>query len=180
MGLGHANYLEILKENRRNTLIWGQKEHYSHFVKGTGLFCVRVKSILGVLALRKKKNLSTRNRRACRHQAGHRQQIVPVCSESSWRNRWSVLRWSSGHGRGVWQWRQTISSVTLCDPIWSFTATVRHNSFSNKEKQIWVIRGKKTKAKRNNRKRPSLIQRKNENWKRKRRNKCPVLFGDLK
>ncbi len=34
---------------------------------------------------------------------------------------------------------------------------------SNKEKQIWVIRGKKTKAKGNNRKRPSLIQKKNEN-----------------
>ncbi len=46
--------------------------------------------------------------------------------------------------------------------------------------QIWVIRGKKTKAKGNNRKRPSLVKRKNENWKKKRRNKCPVLFGDLK
>jgi hypothetical protein len=44
-----------------------------------------------------------------------------------------------------------------------FDATVLHNSLSNKEKQIWVIRGKKTKAKGNNRKRPSLIQRKNEN-----------------
>jgi hypothetical protein len=31
------------------------------------------------------------------------------------------------------------------------------------EKQIWVIREKKTKARGNNRKRPSLIQRKNEN-----------------
>jgi len=40
---------------------------------------------------------------------------------------------------------------------------VSHNSLSNKEKQIWVIKGKKTKAKGNNRKRPSLIQRKNEN-----------------
>jgi hypothetical protein len=38
-----------------------------------------------------------------------------------------------------------------------FAARVRHNSLSNKEKQIWVIRGKKTKAKGNNRKRPSLI-----------------------
>jgi len=28
-----------------------QKEHYSHLVKGTGLFCVRLNSILGVLAL---------------------------------------------------------------------------------------------------------------------------------
>ena len=44
-----------------------------------------------------------------------------------------------------------------------FDAKVLHNSLSNKEKQIWVIRGKKTKAKGNNRKRPSLIQRKNEN-----------------
>jgi len=44
-----------------------------------------------------------------------------------------------------------------------FAATVRHNSLSNKEKQLWVTRGKKTKAKGNNRKRPSLLQRKNEN-----------------
>ena len=58
--------------------------------------------------------------------------------------------------------------------------TVRRKSFSNKEKQIWVIRGKKTKAKGNNRKRASLLQRKNENRKKKRRNKCPVLSGDLK
>jgi hypothetical protein len=41
--------------------------------------------------------------------------------------------------------------------------TVRHNSLSNREKQIWVIRGKKTKAKGNNRKPLSLVQRKNEN-----------------
>ena len=34
---------------------------------------------------------------------------------------------------------------------------------ANKEKQIWVIREKKIKAKGNNRKRPCLIQRKNEN-----------------
>jgi hypothetical protein len=61
MGSGHANYLELLKKNRKNTLIQalyrifqGQKEHYSHLVKGTGLFCVRAKSILGVLALGRK------------------------------------------------------------------------------------------------------------------------------
>ena len=36
-------------------------------------------------------------------------------------------------------------------------------SFLNKEKQIWVIREKKIKAKRNNKKRPCLIQRKSEN-----------------
>jgi len=30
------------------------------------------------------------------------------------------------------------------------------------EKQIWAIRGKEIKAKENNRKRPSLVQRKNE------------------
>ncbi len=47
---------------------------------------------------------------------------------------------------------------------------------SNKEKQIWVIGGKKTKAGGNNRKRPSLIQRKNEKRKKKRRNKCPVIL----
>ena len=39
----------------------------------------------------------------------------------------------------------------------------RYKSFSSKEKQIWAIRGKKTKAKENIRKRPCLIQRKNEN-----------------
>ncbi len=50
------------------------------------------------------------------------------------------------------------------------------NPDSNKEKQIWVIREKKTKARRNNRKRPSLIQRKNENRKKKRRNKCPIAL----
>ena len=49
------------------------------------------------------------------------------------------------------------------------------NPDSIKEKQIWVIREKKTRAGGNNRKRPSLIQRKNENKKKKRRNKCPVL-----
>jgi hypothetical protein len=42
-------------------------------------------------------------------------------------------------------------------------ATVWRKSFSRKEKQIWVIREKKIKAKGNNRKRPSLIQKKNEN-----------------
>ncbi len=50
------------------------------------------------------------------------------------------------------------------------------NPDSNKEKQIWVIREKKTKAGGNNRKRPSLIQRKNENRKKiRRKNKRPVL-----
>ena len=34
-----------------------------------------------------------------------------------------------------------------------------------------MIKGKKTKAKGNNRKRPSLVQRKNENQKKKRKNK---------
>ncbi len=53
--------------------------------------------------------------------------------------------------------------ANLYDRTRGFTATVRHNSLSNKEKRIWVIRGKKTKAKRNNRKRPSLLKRKNEN-----------------
>ncbi len=38
----------------------------------------------------------------------------------------------------------------------------KNKSFSSKEKQKWVIRGKKTKAKGNNRKRPSAVQRKNE------------------
>ena len=33
----------------------------------------------------------------------------------------------------------------------------KYNSFANKEKQIWVIRGKKIKAEENNRKRPSLV-----------------------
>jgi len=40
-----------------------------------------------------------------------------------------------------------------------------------------VIREKKTKAKENNRKRPNLVQRKNENQKKKRRNKF-LFFMD--
>ena len=43
-----------------------------------------------------------------------------------------------------------------------FAATVRRHSFTRKEKKLWVIKEKRTKAKRNNRKRPSLIQKKNE------------------
>ncbi len=44
-----------------------------------------------------------------------------------------------------------------------------------------MIKGKKIKAKRNSRKRPSVIKRKNENEKKKRRvNKCPVLSGEIK
>ena len=122
----------------------------------------------------------TKNRRTWRNQAGHCQQTVPVCFEFSWRNHWSVLRWSSGQIGGVWQWRQTISSASFYDRTRGFAATVRHNSLSNKEKPIWVIRVKETKAKGNNRKRPSLIQRKNENWKKIRRNRCQVFFGDCK
>jgi len=85
-----------------------------------------------------------------------------------------------GRTRNRRAWRQTISSANLYDRRRGFAATVRRKSFSSKEKQKWLIREKKTKAKGKNRKRPSLIQRKNENWKKKRRNKCPVLFGDLK
>ena len=40
---------------------------------------------------------------------------------------------------------------------------VRRKPFSSKEKQIWVIRGRKIKAKGNNRRRPALVQRTNEN-----------------
>ena len=43
-----------------------------------------------------------------------------------------------------------------------------------------MIRGKKIRAKGKNRKRASLIQGKNENLKKKRSNKCPLLSGDLK
>ena len=43
------------------------------------------------------------------------------------------------------------------------------NPDSNKEKQIWVIREKKTKVRRNIRKRPGLIQRKNENRKKEKK-----------
>ena len=50
---------------------------------------------------------------------------------------------------------------------------------SGKEKRIWAIRGKEIKARRNSRKRPSLVRRKNERRKEKRRtNRCPVLSGD--
>jgi hypothetical protein len=51
-----------------------------------------------------------------------------------------------------------------CVPL---TAIVRRTnwrkSFLSEEEQIWVIREKGIKAKGNNRKRPSLVQRKNEN-----------------
>ena len=57
--------------------------------------------------------------------------------------------------------------VLFADNIISKRYTFRHNSLSNKEKQIWVIKEKRTKAKRNNIKRPCLVQRKNENWKKK-------------
>jgi len=51
-------------------------------------------------------------------------------------------------------------------------------SFSGKEKRIWVTREEEIKAKGNSRKRARLIQRKNENWKKKRRiNKCPCGDG---
>ena len=54
------------------------------------------------------------------------------------------------------------------------------NVDSSKEKRIWVIRGKKIKARRNSRRRASLVRRKNERRRKKRRtNKCPVLSGDL-
>ncbi len=85
-----------------------------------------------------------------------------------------------GRTRNRRAWRQTISSANLYDRRRGFAATVLRKSFSSKEKQIWVIRGKKIKAKGNNRKRPTLVQRKNENWKKKRRNNCPVLSGDPK
>ena len=51
-----------------------------------------------------------------------------------------------------------------------------HNSLSNKGNQIWVIREKKTKVRRNNRKRPNVVQKRNENRKEKRRNKLSVTF----
>jgi hypothetical protein len=45
----------------------------------------------------------------------------------------------------------------------------QYHSFSIKEKQIWAIREVKTKAKRNNRKRRSVVRRKNEDCKGRRR-----------
>jgi len=51
----------------------------------------------------------------------------------------------------------------IAEPGDNFEEQVKkYKTFSRKEKQIWAIRGKEIKAKRNNRKRPSLIQRKNE------------------
>jgi hypothetical protein len=73
-----------------------------------------------------------------------------------------------------------MKSAKKSETAWryAFVATVRRKSFSSKEKQIWVIREKRIKAEGNNRKRPRKIQRKNEDWKKKRRiNKYPVLFG---
>jgi len=59
-----------------------------------------------------------------------------------------------------------------------FGVTGRYKSISNTEEQTWVIRGKKIKVRGKNRKRRSLAQRKNEKRKRKRRiDKCPVLYG---
>jgi len=56
----------------------------------------------------------------------------------------------------------------------------RRRSILNTEKQTWVTKEVKTKAKGKNRKRHSVVQRKNENRKkRKRINKCPVLSGVL-
>ena len=56
-------------------------------------------------------------------------------------------------------------------------ATVRHNSLSNEDEQLWLIREKKTKARGNNRKKLSSIQRKNEKRKGKRRNSRPLRGG---
>ncbi len=42
------------------------------------------------------------------------------------------------------------------------------NVDSSKEEQIWVIREKEIKARRNSRKRPSLVRRTNEERKKKR------------
>jgi len=52
--------------------------------------------------------------------------------------------------------------VDLIGAVGSFSRFQKYKSFSRKEKQIWVIREKEIKAKENNRKRPSLTQRKNE------------------
>jgi len=65
----------------------------------------------------------------------------------------------------------------LHDRTRGFAATVQRKSFSSKEEEIWVIRGKKIKAKGNNRKRPSLTQRKSEKRKKKRRNKASALMS---
>ena len=52
------------------------------------------------------------------------------------------------------------------------------NLGSSKEKRIWATKEKKIRARRNNRKRHSLVRRTNEKRKEKRRtNRCPVLFG---
>jgi len=95
-----------------------------------------------------------------------------------------LRRDNSPNGGGIWVGLEPILRLSgkcrprrrLRLPPRGFATKVRHNSLSNKEKQIWVIREKKTKAGRNNRKRPSLVQRKNENKKKKRRNKCSVIL----
>jgi hypothetical protein len=49
-------------------------------------------------------------------------------------------------------------------PYFLFRGQVKkYKSFSSREKQIWEIREKKIKAEEKNRKRHSLLQRKNEN-----------------
>ena len=52
--------------------------------------------------------------------------------------------------------------VDLIGAVRSFSRFQKYKSCSRKEKQIWVTREKKIKAEENDRKRPSLTQRKNE------------------
>jgi len=53
------------------------------------------------------------------------------------------------------------------------------NVGSSKEKRIWVIREKEIKARRNSRKRQSLVRRTNEKRRKTRRTEtCPVLPGE--
>ena len=53
------------------------------------------------------------------------------------------------------------------------------NVGSSKEKRIWATREKKIKARRNSKKRHSLVRRRNEKRKKtKRTSRCPVLSGE--
>ena len=56
----------------------------------------------------------------------------------------------------------------------------RRKSIANTEKQTWVIKEGKTEAKGNNRKRPSVVQKKNGRRRKiKRISKFPTASGDL-
>jgi len=66
----------------------------------------------------------------------------------------------AGNKNSVGEYYYTLGTISLfrCAPQPQVSLVV----LRRKEKQVWAIRVKGIKAKENNRKRPSLVQRKNE------------------